>query len=161
MILDSSTLAALVLACAPAVHPQTAAALVDVESAKNPYAIGVVGGALDRQPRNLGEAVNTAKALQATGWNFSLGVAQINQKNLRRVGLTIEEAFEPCANLGAMQTVLSECYARATTPNASRRGQPQRPAVRMALSCYYSGNFTTGFAHGYVAKAVRAAAHRP
>jgi type IV secretion system protein VirB1 len=30
-------------------------------------------------------------------------------------------------------------------------------ALRQALSCYYSGNFATGFRHGYVRKVVAAA----
>ncbi|MBD3991081.1 transglycosylase SLT domain-containing protein, partial [Xanthomonas citri pv. citri] len=39
--------------CAPTVAPQTMAALVQVESGFNPYAIGVVDGRLARQPVNL------------------------------------------------------------------------------------------------------------
>jgi type IV secretion system protein VirB1 len=60
------------------VHADTARALVSVESAFNPWAIGVVGGALVRQPRHRAEAMATAKALQAAGWNFSIGLGQIN-----------------------------------------------------------------------------------
>ena len=30
-------------------------------------------------------------------------------------------------------------------------------ALRQALSCYYSGNFATGFRHGYVRKVIVAA----
>jgi type IV secretion system protein VirB1 len=43
--MDASTFLAVVLACAPQVHANTAHALVKVESAFNPWAIGVVGGA--------------------------------------------------------------------------------------------------------------------
>jgi hypothetical protein len=32
---------------------------------------------------------------------------------------------------------------------------------RQALSCYYSGNFVTGFDHGYVARVVSAARGKP
>ena len=46
-------LAALVLSCAPLVAQDTARALIQVESGGNPFAIGVVGGALVRQPVNL------------------------------------------------------------------------------------------------------------
>ena len=49
--MDASTFLALALACAPQVHADTARALVSVESGFNPWAIGVVGGALVRQPR--------------------------------------------------------------------------------------------------------------
>ena len=48
--MDATSFFALVAVCAPLVHPQTAHALVSVESAFNPHAIGVVAGALQRQP---------------------------------------------------------------------------------------------------------------
>eukprot|EP01137_Pigoraptor_chileana_P037528 Opistho-2@34740 len=110
--MDASAFLALALACAPQLHADTARALVSVESAFNPWAIGVVGGQLARQPRNRAEARATAQALQAAGWNFSVGLGQINLGNFERLGLTVDTAFEPCVNLGAMQTVLTECMAR-------------------------------------------------
>ena len=149
--MDASVFLALVLACAPQVHADTARALVSVESAFNPWAIGVVGGALVRQPRHRAEALATAKALQAAGWNFSVGLGQINVGNFDRLGLAVESAFEPCANLAAMQTVLAECFDRAS---GSASKAVDQVALRQALSCYYSGNFDTGFRHGYVRKVV-------
>ncbi len=145
--MDSSAFVALALMCAPLVDPSTTRALVAVESAFNPHAIGVVGGALVRQPRNRAEALATARALQADNWNFSVGLAQINLHNLRRLGLSLETAFDPCLNLAGMQAVLTECSQR-TDPRQTER---QR-SLRQALSCYYSGDFTTGFRHGYVRK---------
>ena len=153
--MDASAFIALALACAPQVHADTARALVSVESAFNPWAIGVVGGTLARQPRHRGEALATARALQAAGWNFSIGLSQINLGNFERLGLTLESAFDPCTNLAAMQTVLAECFDRARVP-ASKPAVDQT-ALRQALSCYYSGNFATGFRHGYVRKVVVAA----
>ena len=154
-------LAALVVACAPLVAPDTAHALIRVESGGNPFAIGVVGGALVRQPSNRADAVATARALAAAGWNFSVGLGQINQRNFQRHGLTAETAFDACANLAAMQAILNECFERA-----SSRQRPQA-ALRNAFSCYYSGNFVTGHRHGYVRKVLAAwaslqpTAHRP
>ena len=156
--MDASVFLALTLACAPQVHTDTARALVSVESAFNPWAIGVVGGALVRQPRNHAEALATARALQAAGWNFSVGLGQINVGNFDRLGLTVESAFEPCANLAAMQTVLAECFDRASGSAAKAADQV---SLRQALSCYYSGNFATGFRHGYVRKVVVAARAEP
>ncbi|HEV6967928.1 lytic transglycosylase domain-containing protein [Roseateles sp.] len=143
--MDASAFLALALKCAPAIHTQTARALVQVESGFNPWAIGVVGGRLLRQPRTQAEALATARALRTGGWNFSVGLAQINLLNLHRLGLTLETAFEPCTNLGAMQTILDECFERATAT-----GFTSRRALGAALSCYYSGDFETGFRHGYV-----------
>ena len=153
--MDASTFLSLALACAPQVHATTAHALVSVESAFNPWAIGVVGGSLQRQPRHRTEALATALALQAAGRNFSVGLGQINLGNFQRLGLSLESAFEPCSNLAAMQAVLSECFERARRKSPSRSGD--QVALRAALSCYYSGNFSTGFLHGYVGKVVAAA----
>jgi type IV secretion system protein VirB1 len=152
--MDASVFLALALACAPQVHADTTRALVSVESAFNPWAIGVVGGALLRQPRSRAEALATAKALKDSGWSFSVGLGQINVGNFDRLGLTVESAFEPCANLAAMQTVLGECFDRARGTASKAEDQV---ALRQALSCYYSGNFATGFRHGYVRKVIVAA----
>lgn len=151
--MDAAAFLALTLACAPQVHVDTAHALVKVESAFNPWAIGVVGGSLERQPRHRAEALATAKALQAAGWNFSVGLGQINVANFARLGLTVESAFEPCDNLAAMQSILVDCFDRA---RSGRRAPPDQAALQRALSCYYSGNFATGFRHGYVRKVVAA-----
>jgi type IV secretion system protein VirB1 len=147
--MDNTTFLTLVAACAPLVHPLTAHALVEVESAFNPYAIGVVGGALDRQPRNRAEAISTARALDARGWNFSVGLAQINVHNFGRLGLDVMSVFDPCTNLHAMQVVLYACFRQA--------GGSTQASLRRALSCYYSGNQQTGFRHGYVGHVIHAA----
>jgi type IV secretion system protein VirB1 len=148
--MDAATFLALALACAPQVHPDTARAVASVESSFNPYAIGVVGGQLQRQPRTRAEALATIDALQAGGWHYSVGLGQINVGNFARLGLTPGTALEPCSSLTAMQSVLGECYARAAANHAAQA------ALRFALSCYYSGNFTTGLRHGYVRKVVKA-----
>lgn len=148
--MDASSFALLVAACAPAVHPVTARALIEVESAFNENAIGIVGAALERQPRSRGEAIATAVSLRSQGFNFSVGLAQINVRNLDRLGLSLGEAFEPCRNLEAMESILAGCFDR------SQAESPQSD-LRRALSCYYSGNFTTGFRHGYVRRVVACA----
>lgn len=115
--------------------------VVRVESSYNPYAIGVVGGRLVRQPKNLPEALATVRMLEGRGFNFSIGLAQVNRYNLDKYGLdSYEKAFEPCANLTAGSKILAECYRRA----GGDWGK--------SFSCYYSGNFSTGYRHGYVQK---------
>ena len=146
--MDAATFLPIVLACAPQVHSDTARALVQVESDFNPWAIGVVGGVLEHQPHTQAEALATARALQAAGWNFSVGLGQINVGKFRRLGLTIETAFDPCMNLAAMQTVLADCFDRAQAVSPDTRSD--QPALRHALSCYYSGNFSSGLQLGYV-----------
>src|SRR6185312_1419618 len=124
-----------------AVSPEIMQHVVHVESSANPYAIGVVGGQLERQPRNLPEALATAQMLDAKGYNFSVGLAPVNRANLERYGLdSYRKAFAACANLSAGAHILADCYTRA-------HGDWPK-----AFSCYYSGNFTTGFRDGYVQK---------
>lgn len=122
--------------CAKNVHHDTMQALVRVESGFNPYAIGVVGEQI-KQPTSFAEAVETAKTLFEQRKNFSLGLAQINISNLTKYGLTFESVFDPCKNLQASSAILGACYDLA-------KGSEQE-ALQRALSCYYSGNFRTGF----------------
>ena len=126
--------------CAPSVTPSTMAALVGIESSFNPYAIGVVGGVLERQPRNITEALATAYALESADWNFSIGLAQINLKNLPRFDITIDQAFDPCTNLRIGGDILTECFV-AHADSVS----DHQMALQGALSCYYSGNYNRGF----------------
>ncbi|MBO9768240.1 MULTISPECIES: lytic transglycosylase domain-containing protein [Xanthomonas] len=115
--------------------------VVRVESSRNPYAIGVVGGRLVREPKGLEEAVATAKMLEQKGYNFSLGLGQVNRYNLLKYGITsYEMAFAKCPNLVAASRILAECHSRSGADWGK------------SFSCYYSGNFETGFKHGYVQK---------
>lgn len=118
--------------------------VVNVESSRNPFAIGVVGGALVRQPQHLDEALATVRMLEEKGYNFSVGLAQVNRHNLARYGLdSYERAFQICPNLQAGARILAECYSRSGNDWGK------------SFSCYYSGNFETGFRHGYVQKIFR------
>ena len=150
--MDTTSFLILAIACSPTVDPATASALVEVESGFNPHAIGVVGGVLYRQPRSRAEAVATARLLDAGGWVYSVGLAQINSRNFRRLGLNSSSAFDPCANLRAMQTLLSECLERSPGP--------AQIALRRVLSCYYSGDLERGIRDGYVARVVASARKR-
>lgn len=115
--------------------------VVQVESGSNPFAIGVVGGQLVRQPGSLDEALATVQMLDARGYDYSLGVAQVNRRNLGRYGLdTYEKAFDACANVAAGAQILGECYDHSGNDWGK------------AFSCYYSGNFVTGYRDGYVQK---------
>lgn len=126
--------------CAPTVEPHTMAAIVHIESSYNPYAIGVVGGRLERQPKNKAEAIATATALENQNWNFSMGISQVNRYNLSKFNMTYDDAFDPCANLHAGSKILEDCYTRANV-----KFDNQKQSLQAAFSCYYSGNFTRGF----------------
>ncbi|WP_325198584.1 lytic transglycosylase domain-containing protein [Kingella oralis] len=123
--------------CGSTVHPDTLQAVARVESKFNPYVIGVVGGALKKQPETLSEAIAAANKLHREGRNFSMGLMQINKKNLAHFGLNYETVFHPCKNVATGAAILSECFKRA--------GGATQAHLQKAFSCYYSGNFGTGF----------------
>ena len=135
--------------CAPAVHPQTLAAIVKTESGFNPFAIGVNKGGLQltRQPTNKAEAVAAAKTLIAGGQNIDMGLGQINSENLTRLGMTVDEVFDVCKNLSAAALILEDNFTRAST----KEGAPQE-ALKKALSAYNTGDFARGIKNGYVQK---------
>jgi type IV secretion system protein VirB1 len=123
--------------------------VVHVESAGRPFAIGVVGARLSRQPRDLDEALAAVRLLKARGYDFSVGLAQVNRYNLAHHGIrSYEEAFDVCTNLRVGAQILRGCYERARDWGK-------------ALSCYYAGNFVTGFEQGYVRKVLDAMARSP
>jgi type IV secretion system protein VirB1 len=142
--------------CAPEIHTNTLAHIVQVESGYNPFAIGVVGTRLPRQPRDLREAIATAAWLEGHHYNFSVGLGQINRSNFARYGLTLEAAFDPCRNLQASAAILKDCYVRALQSR-----HDAQTALRDSFSCYYSGSFTAGYQAGYVAKVVSGRAGQP
>jgi type IV secretion system protein VirB1 len=142
---------ALALQCAPTVAPETLLSVVQVESSFNPLAIGVNGAPRTKvaatSPR---DAVVQARGLMAAGRNIDLGLAQINSRNLAWLGLTVEDAFDPCRNLAAAARVLQVGYG----PSAEIGEQP---ALLRALSRYNTGGDTAGFRNGYIAKVTAAA----
>ncbi|MGU7811641.1 lytic transglycosylase domain-containing protein [Burkholderia sp. AW49-1] len=144
--------------CAPQIDSSTMAAIVRTESGFNPYAIGVVHGRLLRQPSSAAEAAATARALAESGWNFSVGLTQVNRVNWAAYGMTPENAFEPCRNLATGAAILHRCFVAA-----AKSGQfhavtdyqvDVQAALRASLSCYASGNFSAGYRMGYVQRVV-------
>jgi type IV secretion system protein VirB1 len=124
--------------------------LVTAESHNNPFAVNVNGvRSLDRQPTNEREARDALARLEARGWNYDVGYAQINSANFRSLGLTGTQLLDPCTNLRASAQILDDCYTRAV----QQVGEGQA-ALQRALSCYNTGNQRKGFANGYVKRVV-------
>ena len=157
MPLTWATVTALAAACSPSIAPSTLAAVAKVESGFDRLAIGVNGATRQQiHPTNLADAVSTATQLLKAGRNIDLGLAQINSGNLGRLGLSVERAFDACANLEASGRVLLAAYA-----GAPAHGDGTGLAVLQALSVYNTGRADRGFRNGYVAKVTSAAAALP
>ncbi|TAM86538.1 hypothetical protein EPN42_13085 [bacterium] len=152
-------LALLLHGCAPSVHPQTLAAIVQVESGGWPWAIGdnTAGRGIDAPDYQT--AVTVARSLIARGHNLDLGLGQVNTGNLRSLGLTPAEVLQPCTNLGAAARILRGSYERAVAHfGAAYSAAHPNDVVLYAVSAYNTGSL---FAGGrYVRKVVAAAFSR-
>lgn len=137
--------------CAPNVSPVTLAAIIQVESGGNPYALGINGWRGKKPlPKNASQAAAFAHYFISAGYSVDLGLMQINSRNLKGLGLTIKQVLDPCNNMAAGSRILSRGYAGAT----KHFGEGQE-ALKAALSAYNTGNYERGFKNGYVAKYYR------
>lgn len=124
-------LVTLLTACALNVSSDLLEPLIQLESGYNPYAIGVVGASVP-QPTSINDFWQTINDLEKRNKNYSVGLAQINIKNLHRFNIPVLDAVEPCNNIKLSSVILKDCYSNYQD-------------IGKALSCYYSGNDKTGF----------------
>ena len=128
---------ALMEQCAPQVAPVTLAAIVQQESGGNPLALHDNTSGKGYAPATVAEAARLARELIAQGHSVDIGLAQINSRNLPRLGLGVDQVLDPCANLRAAQTVLMEGWMRSGD-------------LRATLSAYNTGKLSSavGMAYG-------------
>jgi type IV secretion system protein VirB1 len=143
---------ALIMACAPNVAPSTIKEIVRVESGYNPVALNVnkrngIGYPLPKKIKSTREAVRASHAAIAAGHTVDMGYMQINSSNLKKLGYTVEDMFDPCKNLAAGAKILENAYLEAL-----RKYGNQQAALRAALSIYNTGDHRRGFSNGYVAR---------
>lgn len=137
-MISTADFLSLAMLCAPDIAPDTLARIVKSESGFNPWAIGVVGKPINRQPKTKEEAMIAVKQLTKENANFSIGLAQINRQHFDVKD--VELVFSPCVNLKMGAGILKDCYSHALKSSES-----EQHALKKSFSCYYSGNYTRGF----------------
>lgn len=142
MLLESAILLSLANECQTRVDTNVIQRLINIESSGNPYAIAVKGVPIVKQPKTMEEAIQAAKQLDKLGFNFSVGLMQINHTNFDKTNLTIETAFDYCKNIDAGSQIFKECHDRA---KIKFKDKSSTDILNHAASCYYSGNFEYGF----------------
>lgn len=119
--------------CAPLVDVRTLAAVVSLESHFRPFAIRINSGLpLRVQPTSKAEAIERATALAADHQDIQLGLGGIGMEELRKLKLSISDAFDPCRNLKATATLLDGYYRLAL-----RAGADAAHAETVMLQSYY------------------------
>ncbi len=138
-MLSTTAFLAIAMQCAASIHPSTAFDVARVGF--NPYAIAEIvpkaGPSFGDQhiishlPASRGDAEHILRRLSAQDRRYSVGLMQITSTNFRHYGVSATELLDPCTNLSVFEHILRDCYRRGGT-------------LKRALSCYYSGNFSTG-----------------
>lgn len=150
---------ALIAACAPNVHPTTIQAIINVESEGRPHRININAGyPISKEFKTRGEAVRASKKAIAAGYSVDMGYMQVNSANLKGLGYTVEDMFDPCKNIAAGAQIFTAAYV-----SALKTHKDEQTAIGVALSIYNTGNPRDGFSNGYVqryVKVVRAAYSR-
>ena len=130
---------ALLQKCAPQVAPVTMAAVVQAESGGWPWAIDVNGlpdGSMRFSTKHA--AITAATRYIRMGYKVDMGIAQVDSENLAWLGLSVQQAFNPCSNLRAAQRILIGAYRQA--------GSAGTQSLDGAFQVYNSGN-TSGDGH--------------
>jgi hypothetical protein len=152
VILEAGAILALSAQCAPAVAPATMLAIVRTESGGFVHALNVNGTKSPSRPKDQASAAMLARRYIQAGYSVDLGLAQINSRNLSRLGMTIEDALDPCRNLAGGAIILRQNFVAASND------QPPQARLRVALSMYNTGSRSRGFSNGYVDKVLANAA---
>ncbi|MBY0379095.1 MAG: lytic transglycosylase domain-containing protein [Burkholderiales bacterium] len=138
-------------ACAPNVAVSTMQAIIKTESKGNPLAININKGfKLKFQPKNLEQAKSWVNYLEKHGYNFDVGIAQVNIKNLHKYGYGAVNGLDVCINLKIASSILQNNYNSALIVSNS-----SNEALQKAISAYNTGNYHSGFSNGYVRKVYR------
>lgn len=140
-MLSTTAFLAVAMQCAATVHPDTALDVAKTESGFNPFAIAEIipkkerrpgdKGVISYFPTNKGDALNIVRRIEAKHRRYSVGLMQITSTNFSKFNVSAESLFSPCTNLSVFEKIIVDCYQRGGS-------------LKRALSCYYSGNFTTG-----------------
>ncbi|RVG67465.1 lytic transglycosylase domain-containing protein [Sinorhizobium meliloti] len=119
--------------CAPVVAAETLAGVVSLESQFEPFAIRINSGVpLSVQPATKAEAIAIATSLASERQDIQLGLGGIGMGELRRLKLSISDAFDPCRNLQATATLLDGYYRLAV-----KTGAAPNQAEQVMLQSYY------------------------
>jgi type IV secretion system protein VirB1 len=136
--------------CASEVATEAVVPLVVTESGGDDLSINI-----NRGPRvragSVAEGAALVRRYMAQGYTVDVGLAQINSANFARLGVTVEQAFDPCTNLRLASSLLQEGYGLAS------RHYSGLDAISATYSLYNTGTLTRGFRNGYVGRVWSAA----
>jgi type IV secretion system protein VirB1 len=138
--------------CAVHVAPSTMIAIIKAESNSKPFAVNLNHAKILKQPKNKKQAIKWVEYLDKHGYNFDVGLAQVNIKNIHQYGYKATDALDPCINIKVASNILYEDYLLARKGTHSKQD-----ALAEAISMYNTGNRSDGFYNGYVDRVYKVA----
>ena len=119
-MLDTVMLTALIERCAPEQPQASLAKIVRLASGGEPLTIVAIerGRAIPIQASTKSEAIALATEIRLAGAPVRVGLAGIDARDLDRLGLSLSDAFEPCANIRAAGRLLAEDPSRLAPPTS-------------------------------------------
>ncbi len=136
--------------CASEVATEAVVPLVMTESGGDDLSINVNRGPRVRA-RSVAEGAALVRRYMALGYTVDVGLAQINSSNFARLGVSVEQVFDPCTNLRLASTILQQGYDLAS------RHYTGMDAISATYSLYNTGTLMRGFRNGYVGRVWSAA----
>lgn len=127
-MIDSVAFSELLDRCAPSAPGRELTAIVRQASSFEPLVIGTGGRKpVSIQPTSKSEAITLATELMVGGQRIRIGLAQIDSADLKRLGVSLSDAFEPCENLKAATQLIRD-NSNALTP--ARLSTERRETLR-------------------------------
>ena len=136
--------------CAPEIATEAVVPLVVTESGGDDLAININKGPRVRAA-SIADGAALVRRYMAAGYTVDVGLAQVNSANFARLGVTVEQVFDPCMNLRLASSMLQAGYGLAI------RHYTGLDAISATYSLYNTGTLTRGFRNGYVGRVWSAA----
>lgn len=136
--------------CAPEIATEAVVPLVVTESGGDGLAININKGPRVRAA-SIADGAALVRRYMAAGYTVDVGLAQVNSANFARLGVTVEQAFDPCTNLRLASSILRAGYGLAIQHYTGL------DAISATYSLYNTGTLTRGFRNGYVGRVWSAA----
>jgi len=144
-VLSVATAVYLATQCAPSVAPGTLLSIANTESSLSTLAIHDNTTHQTYHPDTSKAAEIITAGLLSSGHSVDAGIMQINSSNFASLGVSSENAFDPCVSMRAGAALLTQAYLRCRSDGADEQG-----CIRQAASSYNTGNIVAGFYNGYV-----------
>ena len=131
--------------CAPEIATEAVVPLVLTESGGDDLSININKGPRVRAA-SIADGVALVRRYMVAGYTIDVGLAQVNSANFARLGVTVEQAFDPCTNLRLASLMLRAGYGLAI------KHYTGLDAISATYSLYNTGTLTRGFRNGYVGR---------